>query len=298
MSVLVHFRGELILHIPTMWGCQWHLVTECCTLNGRFIWFVFHTSTVDSRSSGGVNTFTVLMASARELRLPAKIWKNDETGQGDFRLHDDIDRFREHVSVLDLKILLRVKLRNVSLMHSSISSLTTIVYRQEFQIFLYSSLFHCHVANGGKTTIERFLHWHWIWQNTVIIMTKQTHGGYQPILTITTQQNLAKKMSALLELNIPKYHSREMCKQFFERFGVVNSKPSVLAEMYQLTYCFRSTIDNTMSVKSWNSCLICKTLKCFFFLIYVVLTLVDLISMNHFGLRSSFYQYHFEWLFH
>ena len=69
-------------------------VCECCTLNGRFIRFVFHTSTVDGRStSGGVNAFIVLKASARELRLPAKILKNYEIGRGVLRLHDDIIDF-------------------------------------------------------------------------------------------------------------------------------------------------------------------------------------------------------------
>ena len=75
-------------------------VHECCALNRRFIRFVFHTSTVDGRStSGGVNAFSVLMASARELRLPAKILKSHETGRGDLRLHDDIIDFLREKSL-------------------------------------------------------------------------------------------------------------------------------------------------------------------------------------------------------
>ena len=63
---------------------------------------------------------------------------------------------------------------------------------------------------------------------------------------------IARYKKKLAELNLPKYHSREMRKQFFEHFGlVVNAKPSVLAEMYQFLTndCSQSTIDNHVSQK-------------------------------------------------
>ena len=70
-------------------------IQECCTVNGRYIRFIFQPNIV--RDSGarndGVNTFSVLMASARELKLPPKVLSNYETGRGDLRLHDDIIDF-------------------------------------------------------------------------------------------------------------------------------------------------------------------------------------------------------------
>ena len=70
-------------------------IQECCTLNGRYIRFIFQPNIVgDSGArSGGVNAFSVLMASARELKLPPKVLSNYETGRGDLRLHDDIIDF-------------------------------------------------------------------------------------------------------------------------------------------------------------------------------------------------------------
>jgi hypothetical protein len=73
-------------------------IQECCTLNGRYIRFIFQPNIVNDNGekNGGVNAFSVLMASARELKLPPKILSNYETGRGDLRLHDDvIDFLRE-----------------------------------------------------------------------------------------------------------------------------------------------------------------------------------------------------------
>ena len=61
-----------------------------------------------------------------------------------------------------------------------------------------------------------------------------------------------KQMTALVEQTIPEYHTREMRKQFSERFGlVINAKPSVLNEMYQFftNDCSRSTTEYHVSQK-------------------------------------------------
>ena len=61
-----------------------------------------------------------------------------------------------------------------------------------------------------------------------------------------------KQMTTLVELTIPEYHTREMWKQFCERFGlVVNTKPVVLTEMYQFltSDCSRSTTEYHISQK-------------------------------------------------
>ena len=61
-----------------------------------------------------------------------------------------------------------------------------------------------------------------------------------------------KQMTTLVELTIPEYHTREMRKQFCERFGlVVNAKLAVLTEMYQFltSDCSRSTIEYHVSEK-------------------------------------------------
>ena len=44
-------------------------IQECCTLNGRFIHFIFQLSIVDDSGakSGGVNAFSVLMARVKGL---------------------------------------------------------------------------------------------------------------------------------------------------------------------------------------------------------------------------------------
>ena len=71
-------------------------IQECCTLNGRYIRFIFQPNIVrDSGArSDGVNAFSVLMASARELKLPPKVLSNYET-ERDLRLLDDIHFLRE-----------------------------------------------------------------------------------------------------------------------------------------------------------------------------------------------------------
>ena len=71
-------------------------IQKCCAMNGRYICFVFPSSTAeDGRSRGGeVKAYSVLMASsARELKLPSKLLMNYETGRGDLRLHNDIIGF-------------------------------------------------------------------------------------------------------------------------------------------------------------------------------------------------------------
>ena len=70
-------------------------VHEWCALNSRCICFALQSSTAeDGKSRGGeVNTFSVLMASARELKLHSKLLTNYDTGGGDLRLHNDIIGF-------------------------------------------------------------------------------------------------------------------------------------------------------------------------------------------------------------
>ena len=69
---------------------------ECCTINGRFICYEVQAMPPDQDpppEHPQRNAFTLMMAAARELNLPPKIFTTTdkyELEKGDHRLHDDI----------------------------------------------------------------------------------------------------------------------------------------------------------------------------------------------------------------
>ena len=72
-------------------------VEECCSLNGRYVRYLLQQSEQEKRPSTLPNAFSILMLSARELKLPSRLLTPEryESGRGDQRLHDDVISFLE-----------------------------------------------------------------------------------------------------------------------------------------------------------------------------------------------------------
>ena len=73
-------------------------VMECCSLNGQFIRYIVEKEEEKEErgsTSSKRNAFTILMASAKEPRLPPRLLTTEkyDSGRGDHRLHDDIINF-------------------------------------------------------------------------------------------------------------------------------------------------------------------------------------------------------------
>ena len=77
----------LASHVQVMLGYN---VFECCRINGNFVWYVYSASTSMDIVLPERSAATVLMQSAKELKLPEMNFKAAEEYQGGKQLYDDI----------------------------------------------------------------------------------------------------------------------------------------------------------------------------------------------------------------